>query len=465
MDVFRNSEKGMALPAVIMVMLITFTLSAAVLTMGTSQAKTEITYESNTQALQAAEAGLNMYLWYINKEGSSIELDTVITYPDTNPKYAFVLHEIEATNAQKKVTSTGWSINNPDIKKTVSAVFKRKTFTEYVYFTHEEPSPIWWMTGEKCYGPLRTNSKLYIQGRPIFYGEVYYADRIEPGTGYNPDFRKGAFHVEELALPTSNTTLAQLAKDDGLHFEGRTSIMMNNNGTLSIWNPGDGKKENPVKVYDMPKNGVIYVDNIEGADSNNIFDKKVGNVFISGNLKGRLTVAAANNIYITDYNPTIEKFNQTRKEGQTNGVNYVSTSFYKQEDGFIAIGNDMLGLIANNDVILHTEGWFDDTKNKASKVADGDINVYAAVMAIEGSFKNINYDKYPTNSEKATVTLRGALIQKRRGEVGQTKTYIFGIKESTGYKKDYAHDTRMLSEQPPYFLEPASSGWEISAWQ
>ena len=101
MDVFRNSEKGMALPAVIMVMLITFTLSAAVLTMGTSQAKTEITYESNTQALQAAEAGLNMYLWYINKEGSSIELDTVITYPDTNPKYAFVLHEIKH-NAQKK---------------------------------------------------------------------------------------------------------------------------------------------------------------------------------------------------------------------------------------------------------------------------------------------------------------------------------------------------------------------------
>ena len=93
-------------------------------------------------------------------------------------------------------------------------------------------------------------------------------------------------------------------------------------------------------------------------------------------------------------------------------MNYVSTSFYKQEDGFIAIGNDMLGLIANNDVILHTEGWFDDTKNKASKVADGDINVYAAVMAIEGSFKNINYDKYPTNSEKATVTLRELLFKK-----------------------------------------------------
>ncbi len=42
MDVFKNSEKGMALPAVIMVMLITFTLSAAVLTMGTSQVNTEI---------------------------------------------------------------------------------------------------------------------------------------------------------------------------------------------------------------------------------------------------------------------------------------------------------------------------------------------------------------------------------------------------------------------------------------
>ena len=175
MDLCKKKEKGMALPAVIMVMLITFTLSAAVLNMATSQVKTETAYETNTQALQAAEAGLNMYLWYVNKEGANIELDTVITYPDTNPKYAFVLHEIESTNAKKEVTSTGWSIHKPDIKRRYQRFLRREPLL-YVYFTDIEPKDnILVDNCEHCYGQLRTNSDLYIEGRPIFYDTVYYA--------------------------------------------------------------------------------------------------------------------------------------------------------------------------------------------------------------------------------------------------------------------------------------------------
>lgn len=465
MDLCKKNEKGMALPAVIMVMLITFTLSAAVLNMATSQVKTETAYETNTQALQAAEAGLNMYLWYVNKEGANIELDTVITYPDSNPKYAFILHEIESTNAKKEVTSTGWSIHKPDIKKTVSAIFKKRTFTEYVYFTDIEPKDniIWWTTGEHCYGQLRTNSDLYIEGRPIFYDTVYYAGNYEKRAGANPDFRKGVIHDDPIHFPTSNTTLLDTAKVDGLYFKGRTSIYMKEDGTLIIWNPGlDEDNEEPPKSYDLPKNGVIYVDNdnSESADSNNIFDKSIGNVFISGNLKGRLTVAAANNIYITDFDPTIKKFSQSRSKGQTNGVTYKSTKFNKKEDGFTAIGNDMLGLIANNDVVILTKGWFDDTWGQ---VAWGDIYVHAAVMAIGGSFRNSNYMEYPI-SDGANLILRGALIQKKRGAVGN-RSYVGWFPKETGYKKDYAHDSRMMSEQPPYFLEPENSGWEISAWQ
>ena len=465
MDIFKKSEKGMALPAVIMVMLITFTLSAAVLTMATSQVNTEISYETNTQALQAAEAGLNMYLWYINKEGASIELDTVITYPDANPKYAFILHEIDATNALKKVTSTGWAIHNPDITKTVSATFKRKSFTEYVYFTDQEPEEIWWRTGEYCYGPYRSNSNIYISGEPVFYGEVYYANDIKlDKNSYknNPKFTKGIFQEKAIPFPTTNQMLKDLAEDEGLYFEGRTSIMMNPNGTLTIWNPGNGKNEEPPKTYNIPKNGVIYVNSKAGANLNDRFSKAAGNVFISGKLKGRLTVAAANDIYITDYDPTEKYFlNNWWYNKHTNGVTYANTDFVyddkKKEYRVTGTGNDMLGLIANRDVVLLTKGWFDSNDWVTSS---GDIRVYAAVMAINGSFRNSHHENYPSNGTEKVI-LRGALIQKKRGAVGSFTYYG----TNKGYIKDYGHDIRMTAEQPPNFLEPENSGWEISAWQ
>ena len=209
---------------------------------------------------------------------------------------------------------------------------------------------------------------IYIRGTTIFYDKYIMGNEKRAIT----QIFERSFHDDPIHFPVY---YIGMAKVDGLYFKGRTSIYMKEDGTLIIWNPGlDEDNEEPPKSYDLPKNGVIYVDNdnSESADSNNIFDKSIGNVFISGNLKGRLTVAAANNIYITDFDPTIKKFSQSRSKGQTNGVTYKSTKFNKKEDGFIAIGNDMLGLIANNDVVILTKGWFDDTWGQ---VAWGDIYV------------------------------------------------------------------------------------------
>ena len=61
----------------------------------------------------------------------------------------------------------------------------------------------------------------------------YYEKRA----GANPDFRKGVIHDDPIHFPTSNTTLLDTAKVDGLYFKGRTSIYMKEDGTLIIGIP------------------------------------------------------------------------------------------------------------------------------------------------------------------------------------------------------------------------------------
>lgn len=451
-NIIKKNEEGMALVAVIMVMLVSFILAAMVLSMSDSQTRTEVAYEGNTQSVQAAEAGIHKYLWSLNKEGGSIDLDTEISYPDSNPRYVFTLDEIEDSSIRKVVKSTGWSIYNPDIKYSVSAEIKKRSFTNHVYFTNHEDPNIWWNTGDKCYGPYRSNTSLYVMGRPEFYGEVFYKDEIKKyNSSANPYYKYGTTQQAPITFPASNNELKVLAQSEGLYFRGRTSIMMNSNGTLRIWNARDGS----TNIYNIPSNGVIYVD---GDSNSNKWNTNNGNVFISGSLKGRLTVAAANNIYITDYDPTYSNFNTARNRGQTNGCSYASVGFNfdasNQRFNNTGSGNDMLGLIANKNVEILTYGWFN---NSSARSASGNINVHAAVMAINGSFQSSKHDfSLNPDSGPPTIILRGALIQNIRGPVGMT--------DGSGYNKDYAHDIRMEGESPPNFLEPAESGWEVNAW-
>ena len=497
MGVFRKSEKGMALPTVIMVMLISFTLCASVLVLAESQTKTEISYESSTQALHAAEAGINLYLWSLNKEGESVALGSVIEYPDTNPKYGFILNESTNEAGLKVITSKGWALYSPDITQTITATLKKKSFTEHVYFTDFEDTSIVWGNGEVCYGPLHSNTSLKISGSPKFYGRVTYVDSLHDSDAVNPIYGEGPHKIDKIEFKNSNSELIQHSTDGGYYFYGRTSIKMNSNGTLDIWCPNGldpkgsnaGLSNSETRVYGcpLPSNGVIYVEGGDEDSEEQRFARDVGNVFISGKLKGRLTVAAGANIYITDYNPTIENFAHVdRRNDKTNGVSYANVGFefvdagdrnkyYKQTGD----GDDMLGLIANKNVGILTRGWFkckteavivkeyytyngrtyayDVTKILSEKTVSGEpINVHAAVMAIGGKFFNTHHETSPLESSPPNIILRGSLIQKHRGAVG--------IVGGAGYSKNYAHDTRMAVEQPPYFLEPANAGWEVISW-
>lgn len=238
-----------------------------------------------------------------------------------------------------------------------------------------------------------------------------------------------------------------------------------------VYDPNWGAEQGPI---DFPKNGVIYVQNdlnpemIDGKrryyeianmnidpvrDSRNYsimkshyllhkwgfdimnsdYDREQtltkgqqANVFVRGDLTGRLTIVSENNIYI---NGDIR---------------------YTERD------KSLLGLIANYDVLVN---HFDFKVNMGFARIDvledyGDDGIYIDGVIYAG--RQFGYELYKDSrdySKKGYINLNGAIINHDRGYVGEVNR--------AGFDKKYSYDERLQSTTPPYFIQPINAPWEI----
>jgi len=249
-----------------------------------------------------------------------------------------------------------------------------------------------------------------------------------------------------------------------------------------------------IASLELPANGVIYVDGNTGGgnDSAGIskFGITLGNVFVSGKLDGRLTIAAANDIFILAHNPcdwTKPSWNSSWYDTAP-GVTYSNTSFNQIFDGNEwthtevggTSGEDMLGLVATNHVSVMHYNWpsqFDNVRlyldlfslfnydnycysllnlSLPEDHAPNKVYLYAAIYAQNEAF---GFEAYDRGIRKDTAYVVGSIAQKYRGPQGMT-----GFLDKDGYKKNYSHDPRLLYDAPPHFPDPANSGWQSSRW-
>ena len=139
-------------------------------------------------------------------------------------------------------------------------------------------------------------------------------------------------------------------------------------------------------------------------------------MFLSGTLRGRLTIAAENNIVVVA-NTTY----------QTTG----------------AASTDMLGLVANQFVQVYhpvnsSGNNLSDSRNPTAIFTNPQI--HAAMLALGHSFIVQNYDE---GAQLGTITINGVIAQKWRGPVGTSAG-------GTGYLKSYGYDSRLQYASPPY---------------
>jgi Tfp pilus assembly protein PilX len=353
-------------------------------------------------------------------------------------------------------------------------------------------------------GPLHTNDAIRICGDPVFNGKVTTSWNPATGNkwvdtggscGSGPTFTQAGDpkYGDPLTMPPSNVAIKADADGalggTGCLYTGPTAIVLNSAGTMDVTSPftlstnanclGTGRP--------LPANGVIYVQNVPSTatdpnytsgcpysvapvgtpttttpkrahplgypQQNDIttYGCRNGDVFLRGTLRGRLTIAADNNIDV------------------------IGSVTYQSGTG----GSDLLGLVANNYAeIYHPVRTDGSTTNCDGGNVNGGCNlriawpgqtslqatalrlptVQAAILSVAHSFRaqNYNYGDNNPSSVTMTITVNGAIAQKYRG--------IVTLIGSTGYGKNYNYDNRLKYQSPPHFLTPIAAAWQIVTW-
>ena len=423
--------------------------------------------------------------------------------------------------------------------RTLVADLKQQGFLDFLYFTDYEirdpavsstscsPAYDWAVSsrpncteiqfggGDLLEGPVHSNDTLLICGA-TFTGNVTSANPVAPyysvasGCG-QPTFSATAKprYSPVVGMPSTNSELKKETRSDlpadvpnpGCLYTGPTSIEFGSNGKMTVKSPwtkltnitGDpatggsisskcgtpgssGLGSSSGQTIDVPKNTVIYVQNVPSTDgapnytssaatgsgascltpggaassgnnvgfpasgefapstssSNPSYGCRNGDVFVKGTANSQVTVAAENFVYVTGD----LMYNDAQK--------------------------DMVGLVGQNAVYVYSPVKCTSTSNGtctavANLNAAGDRRIDAAILSVAHFFQvqNYNYGTY-----RGVLTVNGAIAQKFRGTVATTNGSSF----STGFKKNYLYDKRFRYTAPPKFLSPVTTTYGVTVW-
>lgn len=333
---------------------------------------------------------------------------------------------------------------------------------------------ITWASSDTIDGPFHSNDQISVSGTPRWLGSAstsrpdgrYWDNdanrnclaRNNPaGCTSNPSFAEGLVYGESLNLPPSNNLIKAEADPalagEGCMYAGATFIRLNAAGTATITSvrtddPSSSKCPINGTMASLPDNGVIYVRSARSGESClssnphpytttgdvTSYNRCSGDVYVEGTLDGRLTIAAENNVIIS------------------NSITY--------DGGRTAGSDDMLGLVANNFVeIMHpVTSSGSDIRYLPGSNRFSAPHIDAAILSVEHSFRVQNYNRGSAFS--SPISLFGTIAQLFRGPVGT----FSGSTTVTGYDKDYRYDPRLEFVSPPHFLDPVQSAWSVRSW-
>jgi type II secretory pathway pseudopilin PulG len=321
------------------------------------------------------------------------------------------------------------------------------------------------VSGDSINGPMHTNDAFVICGNPTLGREPtdpvevanpprgWFSTSEVPHSGSScngtEENFKGTFtaNAGTLTPPPTNTELQNIAEPT-FRYKGQVRICLNGSNMTVMTLTAVNTCASPGSiVYSgaVPANGVVYVESGACSKAYTPFNvqygiteppSECGNAYVQGNYSGQLTIAAANDIVVT---------------------NNICLESCESKLPFTGLG--VLGLIANNFIRIyhpHTQVY-----NSSKEVWECDENgtgylqnvrIDAALLAIDHS---IIVDDYNCGKKLGTLTVNGALAQKYRGAVGTTGS------SGSGYLKSYNYDNRLRYLSPPSFIEPEKSSWVI----
>jgi hypothetical protein len=374
-----------------------------------------------------------------------------------------------------RVTGRVPSAKGGDDRRSIVATLRRKGFIDFLYFTDYETSDpvtypktdntvgqgsawasancidyraarnsncvnIQFADDDTVNGPLHSNDSILTCNTPIFgrsKNDAIEMNGVSPGYIKNcanqiPTFKgTPVWPGGHLDMPPSNQELRTLA-DPAYQYSGRTQITLTGNTmTVKKFYPNPSS---PVTItgVPLPANGVIWVGSpacTAGYKRKQLYDAPAscGNVEISGNYSQELTIAAQNDIIVT---------NDLRRN--SSGL--------------------LLGLVAQNFVrVYHPVNNWDSTNTDCDTNGGPapDLTIEAAILAMDHSFI---VDNYYCGGYQGKLNVDGAIAQRFRGPVGTGGST--GI--SNGYLKNYTYNDRLKFREPPFFIDPVQSSWRVA---
>ncbi|HEY2140984.1 MAG TPA: hypothetical protein VGG98_02850, partial [Solirubrobacteraceae bacterium] len=390
-----------------------------------------------------------------------------------------------------RLESTGFAEGK---ERTIVATFKNANFVSYVWYSvyetgdsslygkggpecghfyGERPScgafDNYFISNESVSGPMHTEDHVGICGTPEFGRNAN--DRIEFGNGKNRAVGAIGYSNEscgEAAKPTfkgklipPNETLSiqpppgdeelEHIVESGYKYCGKTEIELTGENmkitgrTCSEVEAGVTEAKSTTRAF--PATGVIYVSGScgelyspFGPIPSYTGDAECGNVYVHGEYKQSLTIAAQNDVVINGNLTT-----------PVNGEGKPSS-------------NALLGLIANNFVRVYhpLTGKREQKFRKCGTAENDEVNdlkkptIYAAILALKHSFIVDNFDCGKPNLE--TLNVYGAIA----GLFSNGMTGVFSGKTVlSGYGYNLKYDNRLQVAEPPHFLNPIQAAWFV----
>lgn len=512
-----RSERGFTMVIALLVMFVAGLLLAAAFTAVEGEIFTSHRDSQEKQAYYAALAGVQEYQYELQANPDYWE--TCEGVKSTLPEEKNASYEVKvlpATGASAcesanpfttVIQSSGELDGSFRVKskgvagtatKELVATFKTTAFLDYVYFTnfetedpelYEAPSgcvgkyysewhghyscnTITFSSIDNVNGPFHTNDSANLDGSVEFgrkgesppdtveiYGGTYPEDENEKCTGQpifntaNKCYVKG----ERLLMPEGDTTLEAYVESSTYEPTGETRLVLNGTANTIEEQHYNEEGKKTTETISWPKNGLIYVKSgacnyttePEGADGSSEASKEYGcgNVYVHGTYSKSLTIGAQGDVII-------------------NGSVYPTSVAGKL--GEAPSGTAVLGLIAGNYVRIYhpvssggtnNSSRCTDSNESASEDPNGwgsqsNIWIYAAILSTQHSFL---VDNYLCGSSLGELNVYGAIAQNYRGIVGT----FSGSRSVTGYEKDYKYDSRLATDEPPYFLSPLKAGWKV----
>lgn len=279
----HRDERGGGLVLVLVLSLVLASIATVTLSSAASSRSLVHKDQAWHAALAAAEAGLDDYLYRLNRNDQYWAFTTTASSPDSNPalsgwtrvpggaasgEFQYTVNSSEIGAGNVRLTVRGRAPGVPVdgtptwVERTVQATLRRSGFLDFLYFSDYETMdpvtyataaqrqtaeqqcgrylwasptrpvntsapclPIYFRTGEVINGPFHTNDRFLTDGTPTFAGPA--SSSASPGALYEgrngtPNFQPGSpFYQPARRMPPSNTAL----RTEADHTLGKTGCL------------------------------------------------------------------------------------------------------------------------------------------------------------------------------------------------------------------------------------------------